>query len=101
MYIKEDLKHSESRAIHAAEMLRAVAHPIRLRIIAILCEHEEHVSALAEQLELKQAIVSQQLRILRAHRLVAVTRENGHAYYALAEPQLRTFIGCVENCTRD
>ncbi|MFH1812487.1 MAG: metalloregulator ArsR/SmtB family transcription factor [Pseudomonadota bacterium] len=95
----ENLKTSQSRAMLAADMLRAIAHPSRLRILALLCEREEHVSALAELLGLKQAIISQQLRILRSQRLVEVKRENGFSYYGLAEPRLKEFIRCVEGCT--
>jgi DNA-binding transcriptional ArsR family regulator len=49
---------------------KAVGNPVRLRIVAALCEGEENVGGLAERLDLKQAIVSQQLRILRMSGLV-------------------------------
>jgi ArsR family transcriptional regulator len=94
----QNLKNSQSRAVQAADMLRAVAHPVRLRILALLGEREQHVSALADRLAVKQAIVSQQLRILRAQRLVEVKRENGFAYYGLAEPRLQDLIRCIEGC---
>src|SRR4030042_1140153 len=42
----------ERRAEHAAEVLRAVAHPLRLRIVATLCRGEEHANALAARLAL-------------------------------------------------
>jgi ArsR family transcriptional regulator len=83
-----------------AEMLRAVAHPLRLRIIALLCPAEMNVGALAERLDAGQAIVSQHLRILRMSRLVDVTRAGGEARYRLAEPHLRDLIRCVESCER-
>jgi DNA-binding transcriptional ArsR family regulator len=82
----------------AAEVLKAIAHPLRLRIIAILCEGDEHVNGLAERLDVSQAIVSQQLRILRMRNLVASTRENGFSRYSLAEPNLRKMISCLEGC---
>lgn len=88
------MEHAE----HVAELFKALAHPIRLRIIAILCRGEEHVSGLAEQLGCKQAIVSQQLRILRMRRIVDVARRNGFAHYRLAEPNLREMIRCMERC---
>jgi ArsR family transcriptional regulator len=97
--IGRTLSRDPQRAGHVAELLRALAHPIRIRIVAILCQEEAHVSALAERLEAKQAIVSQQLQILRTHRLVAVSRENGFAKYRLAEPQLRNLVCCMESCS--
>lgn len=92
------IRKDPERAEHISVLLRAVAHPLRIRIIATLCKEEAHVSALAEALEAPQAIVSQQLRILRAERLVAARREDGHAYYRIAEPALRDLVCCMEKC---
>jgi DNA-binding transcriptional ArsR family regulator len=82
----------------AAEMLRAVAHPLRLRILALLAERPHNVTELWRELEAPQAIVSQQLRILRSHRLVGVTRTGGYARYWLAEPRIRSLLACVSGC---
>jgi ArsR family transcriptional regulator len=86
------------RAVHLAEILKAVAHPIRLGIVAILVEGSENVTALADRLGAPQAIVSQQLRILRSHGLVAATREGGFATYRLVERNLEGLVRCMEKC---
>ena len=86
------------QAEEIADILKALAHPLRLRIIAILCEGDAHVNALAERLAAKQAVVSQQLRILRMRNLVQVTRRDGFAHYRLAEPRLRELIRCMTGC---
>jgi ArsR family transcriptional regulator len=88
------------RAEHVAEVLKAVAHPLRLRIVASLCQREENVGALAERLGASQAVVSQQLRILRSHGLVAATRAGGFARYRLVERNLRGLVRCMEGCGR-
>ncbi len=95
-----DLRKDARRAAHCAEILKAVAHPLRLRIVAILVGGEAHVTALARRLGAGQAIVSQQLRILRSHGLVGATRANGFATYRLLEPSLRELVGCLERCQR-
>jgi DNA-binding transcriptional ArsR family regulator len=87
------------RAGEVAEILKAVAHPLRLRIIALLCKSEAEVNALAERLGAPQAIVSQQLRILRMHRLVRASRANGRATYQLLESRLRDLVNCMEHCS--
>jgi len=86
------------RASHVAEVLKAVAHPLRLRIVATLCRGEENVTALAEKVGATQAIVSQQLRILRSHGLVAASRTGGFARYRLVEQNLRGLVRCMESC---
>jgi DNA-binding transcriptional ArsR family regulator len=95
------LAEERPQAARLAEVLKALAHPARLRIVAVLCEGEESVIGLAERLDLKQAIVSQQLRILRMSRLVSATRQDGFARYALAEPRLRELVRCLEGCHRE
>jgi DNA-binding transcriptional ArsR family regulator len=95
------LAGNRPRAAYLGDILKALAHPARLRIVATLCDGEETVTGLAERLDLKQAIVSQQLRILRMSRLVSASREHGFSRYALAEPRLRDLIGCLEGCHRD
>ncbi|HET8541382.1 MAG TPA: metalloregulator ArsR/SmtB family transcription factor [Anaeromyxobacter sp.] len=87
-----------TRAGHVAEVLKAVAHPLRIRIVAILCRGDENVTALAEKVGASQAIVSQQLRILRSSGLVAARREGGFARYRLVEQNLRTLVRCMESC---
>jgi DNA-binding transcriptional ArsR family regulator len=84
-----------------AELLKAIAHPLRLRIVAVLCEGEQHVGALAARLGVPQAIVSQQLRLLRMRELVRVSRANGHAHYSLAEARLRRVLLCLEGCVHE
>jgi DNA-binding transcriptional ArsR family regulator len=88
------------RAGEVSEVLKAVAHPLRLRIVATLCEGEANVTALADRLGASQAIVSQQLRILRSHGLVAARRQGGFANYRLVERNLKGLVRCMERCGR-
>ena len=88
------------RAAHLAEVLKAVAHPLRLRLIALLVEGDARVGAMAERLGAPQAIVSQQLRILRNSGLVASDREGGGATYRLVERNLEGLVRCMESCGR-
>ena len=92
---------SPEQAELCAEILKAVAHPLRLRIVATLCAGDQNVNGLSELLGAKQSIVSQQLRILRMHDLVRVTRQNGFALYSLAEPHLEVLVGCMGQCVAE
>ena len=94
----DTVRNDAQRAEHAAEVLKAVAHPLRLRIVATLCAGEWHVTELAERLEVPQPIVSQQLRILRSRGLVAASRTKGFARYRLVEQNLRGLVRCMEKC---
>ncbi len=89
-----------TRAAHVAEVLKAVAHPLRLRIVATLVDHDATVTELSDQLGAPPTIVSQQLRILRNNALVAATRANGFATYRLVERNLEGLVRCMERCGR-
>ena len=93
-----DLVEERPRAAYLADILKALAHPERLRIVAALCEGSESVGALARRLDLPQAIVSQQLRILRMSSLVESVREKGFSRYSLAQPRLRDLVACLSGC---
>jgi len=88
----------EQSATHAVEILKAIAHPVRLRIVATLARGSEHVTGLAERLDVPQAIVSQQLRFLRITGLVESSREGGFAVYRLLEPNLVELMETMERC---
>ena len=89
------------QASEAVRIFKAVSHPLRLRIVARLCDGPEHVTALAEALEQPQSIVSQQLRILRMSGLVAASRQAGLQVYRLAEVRLIDLLRCAQGCCPD
>ena len=80
------------------ELLKAIAHPVRLRLAVALAGQEEHVGGLAERIGSSQAVVSQQLRILRMSGVVDSARGNGRVVYRLARPELRNLLACLERC---
>ncbi len=84
-----------SRAVALGRLLRAVAHPLRLQIIDLLREHDLHVTALCERLGAPQAVVSQQLRILRLSGVVEPRREHSFVRYRLAHERLVTLARVV------
>jgi DNA-binding transcriptional ArsR family regulator len=77
----------------AADLLKAVGHPLRLQIVHALAGAREHV---AERLHTPPAIISQQLRILRMAGLVAATRENGQAIYRVIDRRVVRLLHCME-----
>ncbi len=84
-------------AEEVARILKVLGHPTRLQIVAVLSHvGEAHVTGLMGCLELPQAIVSQQLALLRAQGLVKAARRDGYAWYSLADPRMNRLIGCME-----
>ncbi len=86
----------------AAETLKAVAHPVRLRIVDLLGRHGEmNVSELVEALDAKPAITSQQLGLMKDRGIAVCRREGNKVYYRLANPNLMRVLDCIrEHCAK-
>ena len=83
-----------------AETLKALGHPHRLRILEALADGEKSVSALVELLSLPQAIVSQQLRIMRTSQVVTFRKNKNQSIYSLAHPGLHSLLECLHKCQK-
>jgi ArsR family transcriptional regulator len=69
-----------------AQFFRALAHPVRIKILEILVRGGRTVQELQEALELDQPIVSQQLAVLRNQNIVKAHKEGLSVRYALRDP---------------
>ena len=90
------MRHTPSPQLQTlkAEFFRALAHPIRIRILEVLVASEEEcsVQALQRTLEIEQPIVSQQLARLRASGIVVARRRGAATRYAVADPLLKDLL---------
>lgn len=68
-----------------ARFFRALAHPVRIRILEILVRGGRTVQELQAALALDQPIVSQQLAVLRNQGIVTARKEGVSVRYALAD----------------
>lgn len=82
----------------AAETIKLLGHPERLKIVEILESGEATVSEIQAELDLPQAIVSQHLAKLRGLGIVAAERDGVHVYYRVMEPKVRHILECIRKC---
>lgn len=75
-----------------AELLKAMAHPIRLRILERLLEDEACVKDIWSCLDLPQAVVSQHLSVLRSRRIVGCQREGNMVRYFVEDPRVKEIL---------
>ena len=72
-----------------AEFFRALAHPVRIRLLeALVSSGEQNVQSLQQRLDIEQPIVSQQLARLRSSGIVTARKSGTTVLYALADPRL-------------
>jgi ArsR family transcriptional regulator len=83
---------------NAARMLKAVAHPLRLRILEALADGEKCVGDIVDATGAKPALTSQQLGLMRDRGLLDSRREGSHVYYRIARPPILKILDCVRRC---
>ncbi|MBZ5526793.1 MAG: metalloregulator ArsR/SmtB family transcription factor [Acidobacteriia bacterium] len=71
-----------------SEFFKALAHPIRIRILDSLRDGEKGVNELSEILKIEPANVSQQLTILRMRNIVMGRKAGSNVYYSVSDPTL-------------
>src|SRR5512140_692631 len=69
-----------------ADFVRALAHPIRIRILETLGAGERSVQELQQALDLEQPMFSQQLAVLRSKNIVIARKVGTTVRYALSDP---------------
>ena len=79
----------------AVAELVAAGDPSRLKLLHRLCDGEWCVTELAEAANVGLSTVSQQLRLLRAERIVARRRAGKHIFYSLADAHVIDLIRSV------
>lgn len=80
----------------AAECLRTLAHPHRLRIVQMLLQGEYTVGELAEACDVPSHMASEHLRLMQRCGLLTSEKEGRRRYYRVGEPHLESIMQCIE-----
>jgi DNA-binding transcriptional ArsR family regulator len=77
------------------EELKAIAHPLRLRILQVLRGTELNVGEIDNAAGIGQPALSQQLGVLRKAGLVETRKDAKLVYYRLASDRLSTVVDAI------
>lgn len=80
----------------AAECLRTLSHPHRLRMIQILLQEPQPVGELAEACGIPSPAASEHLRLLKDRGFLRSERQGRRVFYHIAEPGLANIMQCIE-----
>ncbi len=83
----------------AANMLKAIAHPMRIAILRYL-EGDKRltVTQIHELLEIEQSTTSHHLGILKDKGVLSSKREGKNTYYYLKHQNLTQIVDCLNCC---
>ena len=82
-------------AEHVAEILKAVAHPVRLQIIELLEMKEMSVGDIVTTLGVKQSVTSQQLNMMKDKGVLNCRRDGVKVYYRIENKDVIKLLYCV------
>lgn len=75
-----------------AEILKAIAHPTRLRILCTLNLQELQVGTLVDKTGTTQSNISQHLALMKECQILITRREANRIYYRIRDPKLVELI---------
>lgn len=94
---RRPLKAFDAEALgQAAECLRTLAHPVRIRIAQLLLHDRYTVGEIAEGCGVAENVASEHLRLMQRCGFFASDREGRRVYYRVAEPHLHRLLDCIE-----
>ncbi len=89
---------NEEDIFNASHSLKAMAHPLRLKILCILGGvGEVSVQDIVEQVGTSQSNISQHLSILREKGILASRKDANKVYYRVADTKILQLIGAMRS----
>lgn len=79
-----------------ADFFKALAHPMRIRILELLSQGSRNVNELQALLGSEGSAVSQQLSVLRAKNLVNTVKEGTTVTYSLRDPLISDLLAVAK-----
>jgi len=83
----------------ASEMLKAIAHPLRIAMMGLL-ENGKHltVTEIHELLSIEQSTTSHHLGILKSKGVLSSKRNGKNTFYYLKYDRLSEIVDCITKC---
>jgi DNA-binding transcriptional ArsR family regulator len=90
---------TEEQLEKASNILKAIAHPVRLHIMSLLGDNNKlTVTEIHQAVNIEQASASHHLGILKDKGVLLAKKDGKNTYYYLKDNQLSTIVDCVCNC---
>lgn len=80
----------------ATEILKSVAHPIRLKILCFLLEGEKNVGEIEQKFGSTISNISQHLTVLRKADIIIRRKDANFMYYSLKDNKIVTFMETIK-----
>ena len=101
MKMTSKLIDKDEHIMQASLAIKAIAHPLRLKVLCVLGEGELSVQEIVESVGTTQSNISQHLAILRAKGVLATRKDANRVYYRIGDPRTLKLVGMMRDvfCT--
>ncbi|MEZ5942391.1 MAG: metalloregulator ArsR/SmtB family transcription factor [Planctomycetaceae bacterium] len=96
-HVEEQPQNGAAKFADAAECLKTLAHPVRLRMVQMLLEGRYTVGELAQDCGVPDNVASEHLRLMQRCGFFTSQREGRRVYYEVAEPHLENLMNCIKS----
>jgi ArsR family transcriptional regulator len=93
----EALLEGDEDIERASRSLKAMSHPLRLKILCTLGDQEVSVQEIVEQVGTSQSNISQHLAILRDKGILASRKDANRVFYRVSDSRTLQLIGMMRN----
>lgn len=97
MAVEDELMSQDEDIERASRSLKAMSHPLRLKILCILGDREISVQEIVDQVGTSQSNISQHLGILRDKGILATRKDANRVYYRVGDSRTLRLIGMMQD----
>jgi DNA-binding transcriptional ArsR family regulator len=91
------MKFNEQQVESVTELLKSIAHPIRMKILCFLTEGEKNVGEIEQQFGSTISNISQHLTVLRKANIIDRRKEANFMFYSLKDPNILKLMETLKN----
>jgi|UniRef100_A0A7C3WV90 ArsR family transcriptional regulator len=94
--MKNKENYSDETLQNMSDLLKILAHPIRIKLLLLLSKEPNTVSELLKILDVRQPNLSQHLTLLKRVKILKTKRDGKSVYYHIAYPEIQDIINKVK-----
>ena len=95
--MKNKLIDKDEDILQASLAMKAIAHPLRLKVLCVLGEGELSVQDIVDSVGTSQSNISQHLAILRDKGILSTRKDANRVYYRIGDQRTLKLVGMMRD----
>lgn len=83
--------------LQASLAMKAIAHPLRLKVLCVLSDGELSVQEIVDSVGTSQSNISQHLAILRDKGVLTTRKDANRVFYRIGDPRTVKLVGMMRD----